>query len=63
MFISRKNVAKRLGRSVSTVKRLMERDPYFPRPWKRNRTIRFKDEDVEKYIKFLENKGQADKES
>ena len=48
-----------LGKSISTVKRLMKNDPYFPVPWKRKRTIRFKKEDVEKYIIFMENKDQG----
>lgn len=58
MLIKRKTVAKMLGKSISTVKRLMKNDPYFPVPWKRNRTIRFRKEDIEKYIIFMENKDQ-----
>lgn len=59
MLIKRKTVAKMLGKSISTIKRLMKNDPYFPVPWKRKRTIRFKKEDVEKYIIFMENKDQG----
>lgn len=62
MLISRKAVAEMLCKSISTIKRLMQNDPYFPRPWKRKRTIRFRKNDIERYVKHLENKGQNDKE-
>ena len=62
MLISRKVVAEMLGKSISTVKRMIKNDPYFPRPWKRKRTIRFRKHDIEKYVKYLENKVQIDKE-
>lgn len=62
MLISRRSVADMLGKSVSTVKRMMKNDPYFPRPWKRKRMIRFRKQDVEKYIRFMENKDQKYKE-
>lgn len=62
MLISRKVVAEMLGKSISTIKRMIKNDPYFPRPWKRKRTVRFVKNDIEKYIKYLENKVQIDKE-
>lgn len=58
MMITRKAVADMLGKSVSTVKRLMKNDPHFPKVWKRKRTIRFRKEDVERYVIYLEKKDQ-----
>ena len=62
MMLRYQTVAKMLGKSISTVKRLMRSDPYFPRPWKRKGTLRFREKDVEKYIRFLENKGQSNEQ-
>ncbi|MCK5615015.1 hypothetical protein KAR91_74825 [Candidatus Pacearchaeota archaeon] len=50
-----------LGKSISTVKRMIKNDPYFPKPWKRKRTVRFRKHDIEKYVKYLESKVQIDK--
>jgi predicted DNA-binding transcriptional regulator AlpA len=56
MMIRYQDVAVMLGKSISTVKRLVRNDPYFPRPWRRKGTLRFRSQDVEKYMRYLENR-------
>jgi len=58
MLLKRWAVAEMLGKSVSTVKRLMRNDPRFPVPWRRKRTVRFRKQDIEEYIKYSENRDR-----
>lgn len=48
-YMTRRQVADYIGVSEVTIRRWVDEDEKFPRPFKKNQTVRFRREEIEEY--------------